>query len=143
MEYFVGSIVTLIAVSLVIRALKVGESEIKAIPPIRYSQSYIYAMVAPYIRREPSFLDRKESQATKILEDMYIRTVFLDDKAYWIYENKFFMADSKDGEILHDTRREVDTMSMDKVQLNKMIYIIEKLTEGKKNDSGNSGESQL
>jgi hypothetical protein len=38
-----------------------------------------------------------------------------------------------------DSVKPVDIMGMDAVELEKMIFIIEKLTEGTANDSGDSG----
>ena len=64
----------------------------------------------------------------------------MDNQAYWIKDSIFYMADmSNDGGVDKDTTRRVDTMTMDKVQLKKMMFIIEKLTEGLENDSWNSG----
>jgi hypothetical protein len=39
--------------------------------------------------------------------------------------------------------KQVDIMSMDKVQLEKMIYIVEQLREGMPNDSWDSGQSKF
>lgn len=50
------------------------------------------------------------------------------------------MADFKNNEIDKNSVRTVDTMSMDKVQLDKMFFIIDKLTGRDKNDSGGSGK---
>ena len=38
-----------------------------------------------------------------------------------------------------DTTSVVDTMGMNKVQLDKMLFIIDQLRDGKQHDSGSSG----
>lgn len=84
-------------------------------------------------------MERKPTQSSKHVDEMFIRVVFLDQKAYWLKDGKFFVADVIDGNVDKDAASEVDTMSMDAIQLNKIKYIVEKLTEGKNNDSRNAG----
>lgn len=79
------------------------------------------------------------SQATKHLDSKHLR-VFIDfDKAYWIKNNRLYSADVIDGIIIQETEKEVDTMTVNKVELNKLTFIVEKLTEGLDNDSSSSG----
>lgn len=79
------------------------------------------------------------SQATKHEESRHLR-VFIDaDRAYWIKSNRLYSADVVDGFILQETEKEVDTMTVNKVELNRLIFIVEKLTEGLSNDSGSAG----
>jgi hypothetical protein len=70
-----------------------------------------------------------------------VRILFTDDQAYWIKDNAVFAAplDPESGLILDDHAKEVDMMGMDKVQLNEMMFIVDKLTEGKENDNRSSG----
>lgn len=71
-----------------------------------------------------------------------MRFLTMDNQAFWIKDNTVFVSDVLDGDlssINESTTRVVDMMTLDKVELDKMIFIIEKLTEGLLNDSGNSG----
>jgi hypothetical protein len=77
------------------------------------------------------------TQARKILEKSQIRIIFSENRAYWIKNNMFLQADLVDGEVDDSTTKVVDTMTMDKVELDKMIFIVQKLTEGITNDGGN------
>ena len=45
-----------------------------------------------------------------------------------------------DEHINNDMVQEVDTITMDKVQLEQMLFIMDKLREGIDNDSGSSGD---
>jgi hypothetical protein len=49
------------------------------------------------------------------------------------------MADMENGVIDKETTRTVDIMGMDEVQLKKASYIVDKLTDGIRNDYGGSG----
>jgi hypothetical protein len=67
--------------------------------------------------------------------------MFLDGRAYWIKDNQFYCADLVNGNVDQETAKPVDTMGMDKVQLDKMFFIVQKLTEGKADDRRSSGNS--
>lgn len=81
----------------------------------------------------------KATQSRKIIEKTQTRIIFSEDKAYWIKNNTFLQADLVDGIVDESTTKVVDTMTMDKVELDKMIFIVQKLTEGISNDGGSSG----
>jgi hypothetical protein len=66
----------------------------------------------------------------KYFDSINLRILVLEEQAYWIKNNAVFVADVINGEIEKDTAKEVDTMAMDKVQLNKLMFIVEKLKEG-------------
>jgi hypothetical protein len=65
--------------------------------------------------------------------------MFIDDMAYWIENDGLHEAVLQDGGVDMETKKKVDIMSMNDVELKKMIFVVEKLTEGKINDSGTSG----
>lgn len=85
--------------------------------------------------------EQKPSQSSKHTEKLFTRVVFLEGKAYWLKDGKFFVADVVDGNVNKEAATEVDTMAMDAIQLNKIKFIVERLTEGKNNDSRNAGQS--
>jgi len=69
-----------------------------------------------------------------------IKVIIMDNSAYWIKDNVFYTAQiSLDGNVDKDTTSIVDTMAMDKVQLDKMMFIIDRLREGTFDDSGGTG----
>lgn len=63
----------------------------------------------------------------------------MGNKAYWIKDNAFYEADLDGKNIDKESARIVDTMQMDKVQLDKMLFIMDQLRDGKSDDSGNPG----
>jgi hypothetical protein len=68
-----------------------------------------------------------------------IKVIILDNEAYWIKDNIFYKAPLVNELIDKDSAEQVDTIHMDKVQLDKMLFIMDKLTEGINDDSRGSG----
>lgn len=69
-------------------------------------------------------------QSTDYIAKNSMRAVVVDDNIYWIADNAFYVADLVDGSIEENSTRLVDTMTMDKVQLDKIMFIVDKLREG-------------
>lgn len=142
MEYFIGSIATLIAFISLSRLFNHYNLLEKPKYTIKYSQSYIHEMLGPGLIMTLA-PEVRVTQSRKHLETMQTRVVFVNNKAYWISNNTFLEADVVDGVVQQETQRAVDTMSLDKVQLDEMSFIVAKLTEGTTNDSGNSGNKKF
>ena len=82
------------------------------------------------------------SQATIHQDSLYTQVVLTKNKAYWIENNTFLVAPvTEEGDIDREAATAVDTMSMNKVQLEEMTLIIEELTRGKGYDSRGSRKS--
>lgn len=139
MEYLIGSFVTIVGIAILYSSLKFIESKERPLR-LRVSQSRNHHTFSPILlnidyrppRETQSILHREKSQ-TKIL--------FTDNKAYWIKNNAVFAADldPMTGLILENSAKEVDIIGMDKVELNEMMFIVEKLTEGRTNDNWGTG----
>ena len=112
-------------------------------PKIIYRQSHIFDMMSPYLQYLPEINQLPMTQAYKHESENKLRVVFTDNKAYWIKNNAFYQADLVDGMVDESTTKVVDTMAMDKVELDKMIFIVQQLTEGMTNDGGSSGNQSL
>lgn len=107
--------------------------------PIRYSQSHIHSLISPLI---PKNLKKKPHKTQSRIHEAKnnIKVIIMDNRAYWIKDNGFYMADiSIDGTVNKDSTRRVDIDGMSKVQLDKMLFIIDKLREGNLYDSGSAG----
>jgi len=140
MELLIGFVLALATVAFVKKFILTEKliSE-NTIPTLRYSQSYLYELIAPVIPYMPVARYRRPSQSFLYDYKSKQRIVFTDNKAYWIKDNAFYEASLVDGEVDSETTKVVDTMTMDKVELDKMIFIVEKLTEGITDDFGNPG----
>lgn len=141
MDYVIGSFGTLITIALVWWANKTMSNRKTAIR-FFYTQSNVYERIKPSIPYMPTRV--LDTQATKYYESLSVKILFTENKAYWIRDNVFYVADmNEDGFIDYPTSKPVDTMHMDKVELDRMSFIVEKLTEGKQNDRGDSGNTKL
>jgi len=81
-----------------------------------------------------------KTQSRKYHEKMNIKVIIVDQNAYWVKDNIFYTAPMINEHIDNDMAKEVDTISMDKVQLEQMLFIMDKLREGIDNDSRSSGD---
>lgn len=139
MQYFLGSLTTLFVIALVTYIVKPSKAY-TPVPRLRYSQSHIFELVKPILpeiqgRRKP----KKKYQSTVHEERTRIKVIILDNRAYWIKDNQFYVANIDGNGIDKDNATLVDTMGMDKIQLDKMLFIMDQLRDGKTDDSGSSG----
>ena len=79
------------------------------------------------------------TQLTKHKQKGMIKVIVLGNQAYWVSDNKFYVAEAIDGEVQKNTAKPVDIDSLSKVDLDKMLFILDSLRDGKRNDRGSSG----
>ena len=104
---------------------------------LKFSQARAHMLIATVdqyadINHEPDV----KNQSRNYIKNSYVRVVIAEDSAYWIKDNALFTAQVVDGMVDKETQRRVDTMSMDSVELEKTMVIVEKLREGLDEDSG-------
>lgn len=102
-----------------------------------FSQSRGHSITEQYFRKK--YLKIAHRQSVKNLNKQSVKTIYMNDLAYWIENSALYQANHINGQILKETKKRVDIMSMDRVELKRMIFIVDKLTEGLNNDSGDSG----
>jgi hypothetical protein len=141
MEFLLGFVLATLSLFLFRNILK--NPELSSIPQIRYSQSHVHEIIKDYIP-DPMFdIKKPDSQSSNYEKSLYVKVVFIDNEAYWIKNNSLFVADMEEGIVAEETTRKVDTIGMDRVQLEKVIYIVDALTEGRNNDSGYTGDTRF
>jgi hypothetical protein len=139
MEYLIGSAFTFLCLYLVIRFISIDS--VKQEPfRLRYSQSHIHSIVSPLLPPLSQLKKPLVSQATKHYDSVNVKVIILGHTAFWIKNNVFYTANIDEDGIDKDSTKIVDTMSMDKVQLDKMLFILDQLRDGEVNDSGSSGD---
>lgn len=79
-----------------------------------------------------------KTQSKNHYDKTNVKVIIVDNNAYWIKDNIFYKAPLVDQLIDKDSAEQVDTISMDKVQLEKMLFIMDKLREGINDDSRGS-----
>jgi hypothetical protein len=80
------------------------------------------------------------TQSKRHYDKTNVKVIILDNQAYWIKDNIFYKAPLVGQSIDKEAAEEVDTISMDRVQLDKMLFIMDKLREGINDDSRGSGD---
>jgi hypothetical protein len=137
MEYFLGSVITMLAMFITTRLISSQKTTVND-SPFKYRQSHIHEIISPlipYIQNQKKVVPR---QSTNQEEKTNIKVVIFDNKAYFVKDGTFYCAEMHGTEIDGANATLVDTMGMDKVQLDKMLFIMDQLRDGKKNDSGDS-----
>jgi hypothetical protein len=79
------------------------------------------------------------SQLTKHKEKGMIKVIVLGNEAYWISNHIFYVAEAVDGEVQRHTAKPIDTSALSKGDLDKMLFILDSLRDGKRDDRGSSG----
>lgn len=139
MEYIIGSLVTLATLIAMARAL--GPAVVREPHKIQYSQSHIFEIIKPFAYMGAYDYPDLNTQSYKYLSSTRQKVLFMEDKAYWIKDNALFVAEVINGAISEEATQRVDTMALDKVELEQVIFIVEKLTEGTNNDGRYPGQS--
>jgi hypothetical protein len=138
LEYLIGAAITMASYIITNRLVSKKVKEEK-IFDIRYSQSHIYELMRPFLEFTDFNSAPSNSQSVSFLKKTYMKVMVVKNRAYWIKDNTFYTADVVNGEVQKETTKEVDTMGMDRVELNEMIFIVEKL-RGENDDNWSSGK---
>jgi len=137
MNNFYGAIGTTVTILLLIYVFVLRNSIKNNKQPI-VSQSMLQHR---YSNRKNNSRRIKARTQSKIHYDKAnIKVIIFDNDAYWIKDNIFYKAPLVDELIDKDAAEQVDTIHMDKVQLDKMLFIMDKLREGINDDSRSSGD---
>lgn len=102
-----------------------------------YRQSHLYSLI--YMTGVPSQIKTPDTQSYRYDMKSKMRVVYFNNMAYWIKDNSFYQANLVDGMVDESSTKVVDIMGMDKVELDQMIFIVQRLTEGITNDGGSTG----
>jgi hypothetical protein len=93
------------------------------------SQSSIYNIVKQFTPKVPNTNNQINSQSRNYVSEKMIRIIAIDDYAYWVKDNKFFSASLLDGKIDHSTTQEVNTINMSQSDVDKMLFILDRLKD--------------
>jgi len=137
MEYILIVGLTSIVSWSIIRVIRKNAK--KSFSKTLYSQSDIHKLLKYFFSLNIINNDKPISQLTKRKERDMIKVIVMGNLAYWVSENIFYVAEAIDGEVIPQTAEPVDTNSMSRKDLDKMLFILDSLKNGKKNDSSSAG----
>lgn len=128
MDFLIGAVVTIIVYA-ISQKIVFRKINLESVGSINYSQSHIYDLMRPFLDFAELVEPETPKQSSNYLKNAYLKVMVVSNKAYWIKNNALYVADVTEGEVQKETTKEVDTMSMSRVELNEMIFIVEKLRE--------------
>jgi hypothetical protein len=110
---------------------------------ILYKQSDLHNIMKHFFSQELLSDKKIYSQLNKYREDKMIKVVIIQDKAYWVSNNKFYVADAIQGNPVQETAKELDTQTMSDKEIKKMLFILDSLNNGETNDRGSAGNERF
>lgn len=121
------------------------KSRNKAFSRTLYRQSDLHRIMKKFFSQQliPDLDTNRSSQLTKRREKDTIKVIVIDEKAYWVSDNVFYIADAIGGNPIPETARPLDTKQMSNKDISKMLFILDNLKDGKLNDSGSAGNERL
>ena len=134
-KYILVSLTTVVLYTIINLAVKKSK---KYFVKVIYTQSSIHQIVKHFIPKDLFDLPRPESQANKHVKNNTVKVMIVEDQAYWIHNNNFYVADTTDGSVDSETVRPIDTNNMSKRDIDKMLFILDSLRNGNSDDSSST-----
>ena len=69
-----------------------------------------------------------------------VKVVIFDGKAYWVFNNTFYVAQTEGDNVLPETAEPINTSGLSKDEVSKMLSILDGLIGGSSNDSSGAGK---
>jgi len=136
MEYLLALLLTTV-LSLAIIAIVIKKQN-KSFKKVKYRQSDIYEISRPFLKDRIK-QKKQKSQMAKREEGKEVKIVAIDDRAYWVIDNVFYTAELVDNHPNMSTAQPIDTLNMPKEDLDKMLFILDNLDRGNKDERGSTG----
>lgn len=136
MDYLVVVLLTILVSFAILKI--VTKNEQNFLKQIVYRQSDIHN-ITKNLYKNKNVVKKKETQLTKRMDDEAVKVVLTDDKAYWVADNTFYDADLVDDRPDMSTAKPIDTSSLSKEDIDKMLFILDNLDRGNKDERGSTG----
>lgn len=107
-----------------------------------YRQSDMHRMLKYFFSLEIANNEKRPSQLTKRIEKDMIKVIVMENQAYWVSDNTFYVAKAFEGEVLPDTAEPVDIENMSRKDIDKMLFILDNLKNGKEKDDSSSAGNE-
>ncbi len=117
----------------------IGKKERRSFNKTLYRQSDMHNMLKEFFFRD-IFDNKAASSQSKIWkEKKTTKFLVIDQKAYWVSNNMFYVGDADNGQVRPETGKPIDILTMSPKEVNKMLFILDNLNGGRRNDSGGAG----
>ena len=108
-----------------------------------YSQRDLYNILKNMFDSKIDVTKTVDSQSKKYRENRMVRVMIVGNRAYWVKDNIFYVADAEGDYPIPETAQPVDTSQMSKKDVEKMLFILDNLKDGNINDSGSSRDKEF
>ena len=135
MYVYAISLTLIVLSSIIIVAVKRSK---KYFAKIVYSQSDIHQIVKDLLPKDLFEMPKPLSQARKHVRSNTVRVLVVEDQAYWVHDNMFYVAETVDGYVNSESVKPVDTNNMSKRDIDKMLFILDSLRNGNSDDSSST-----
>ena len=117
----------------------IGKKERRSFNKTLYRQSDMHNMLKEFFFKD-IFDNKDASSQSKIWkEKKTTKFLVIDQKAYWVSNNMFYVGDADNGQVRPETGKPIDISTMSPKEVNKMLFILDNLNGGRRNDSGGAG----
>jgi archaellin len=107
----------------------ISKKEKKHFNKIIYRQSDMHNILKQFFFKD-IFDDKIVTSQSKIWkEKQTTKVVIIDEKAYWVSNNMFYVGDAVNGKVNPETGKPLDTSNMSKKQIDKLLFILDNLKE--------------
>ena len=114
----------------------------RSIDKIVYRQSHIHEIIRNIVPKNSiNKTQHPSSQSKKHIEKNMIRVIMLEGKAYWVANSVFYVSETVNGDPDLETARPIDTNSMSKDEINKMLFILDSLRSGVSDEGSGTGNN--
>jgi hypothetical protein len=110
---------------------------------ILYRQSDLHRIMKRFFSSPLEDKEKPLTQLEKRNSKDKINVLVIDQEAYWVSDNTFFIAKAEDGEVMLETAKPINTKDMSKKDIDKMLFILDNLQGRDANDSGSSGNERF
>ena len=114
----------------------ISKKEKKSFNKILYRQSDMHNMLKEFFFRDIFDNEVASSQSKIWKEKKTTKFLIIDQKAYWVSNNMFYVGDTANGQVRPETGKPIDISTMSPKEVKKMFFILDNLNGGRKNDSG-------
>lgn len=78
-------------------------------------------------------LDEKvPTQLQKRIDANSLKVLMIEDEAYWVVDNIFYVAKTEEGVIIPETAEPINTSNMSTKDIDKLLFILDNLKNGSK-----------
>jgi hypothetical protein len=141
MIYAVIAGLTFIALSSIIIVAVIKKN--KYFAKVVYTQSSIHQIVKHFIPKDLFDLPKISSQARKHVDKNSVKVLIMEDEAYWVHDNMFYVAQAENGSVNPESVKQVDTNNMSKRDIDRMLFILDSLKNGNSDDSGSTWNNRF